>query len=374
MQVHENPIQGFLDSVYVRSHSHDTVRAYRNGLRKFLVFLRKNYGPNLDVIVNKIKKENLDVYVILQEFVINQDAQKLKPRTIEVSVNAVKGFLRHCGIRIYSEDFRQFVKMPRKIITREVPLSKEMILQLLRNVSPKLQTVILVAISSGMRIGELVQLTISDIDFKSKPTKITIRAETTKTRSSRETFLTQEATNALKDYLKLHFRWEEEKSNDHLITKIIFGRTSFCKTKIQNEIKSDIVSAAKALLQRTLQNYLDKIPDLCKRNEDGRYVIHFHAFRKFFRTTLGNAAGRDYAEALMGHSFYMDTYYNLPDDKKREMYLDAEPFLTISDFQSVEKSFKTLSSEYGQLKKEFENLKQYLISNSIPVPSQQNDC
>jgi len=124
------------------------------------------------------------------------------------------------------------------------------------------------------------------------------------------------------------------------------------------------------LLQGTLENSLKKIPELNIKNEGGRFVVHFHAFRKFFRTTVGNAVGRDYAEALMGHSFYMDTYYNLPEDKKREMYLDAEPYLTLSDFQAVEKNFKNLSSEYSQLKKEFEDLKQYLITNSIPVPSQ----
>src|SRR3990170_486592 len=152
---------------------------------------------------------------------------------------------------------------------------------------------------------------------------------------------------------------------------MIFGRTSFSKTKIQDDLKlkSHYVDAAKSLLQTTLENSLKKVPDLCIKNEDGRYTIHFHAFRKFFRTTVGNAVGRDYAEALMGHSFYMDTYYNLPDDKKREMYLEAEPYLTISDFQKVEKNFRNLSSDYGQLKKEFEDLKRYLLTQSIPAPS-----
>ncbi|QLH07115.1 hypothetical protein [Nitrosopumilus ureiphilus] len=53
----------------------------------------------------------------------------------------------------------------------------------------------------------------------------------------------------------------------------------------------------------------------------------------------------------MGHSFYLDTYYQLPEGKKREMYLDAEPHLTISDFETVEKNIKKLSEKILSWKK-----------------------
>jgi len=375
MQVLDNQIQGFLDAVYVKSHSQETIRAYRNGLKKFEAFLIAKHCCKLDAIPNKIKDKEIDVYELLRDFVIDQDKKNYKPITIEVAVNAVKGYLRHCGIRIYSEDYKQVVRMPKKIKTREIPLTKELVIGLLRNVSPKLQTVILVAISSGMRIGELVQLTLSDIDFESNPTKIRIRAETTKTREGRETFLTQEATNALKSYLKRYFRWEEGKSNTHIGNALIFGRTSFSSTKTidDSKLKSHIIAAARTLLQVTLENALKKSPDLNLRNENGRFVIHFHAFRKFFRTTVGNAVGRDYAEALMGHSFYMDTYYNLPDDKKREMYLDAEPYLTISDTKIIENNLKSISQKHEALETKLNDLMQYLKDNRIQLPNSSID-
>jgi len=92
-------------------------------------------------------------------------------------------------------------------------------------------------------------------------------------------------------------------------------------------------------------------------------------FRKFFRTTVGNVCGRDYAEALMGHGFYMDTYYQLPEGKKKQMYLDAESHLTISDFKEVEKNIKTLSAKNTQLEEKFNDLLAYLRTNSIEVPN-----
>ena len=71
----------------------------------------------------------------------------------------------------------------------------------------------------------------------------------------------------------------------------------------------------------------------------------------------------------MGHGFYMDTYYQLSEEKRREMYLQAEPHLTISDFKAVEKDIKVLSAKNTQLEEKFNDLLQYLKTNSIEVPN-----
>ena len=65
----------------------------------------------------------------------------------------------------------------------------------------------------------------------------------------------------------------------------------------------------------------------------------------------------------------MDTYYQLSEEKRREMYLQAEPHLTISDFKAVEKDIKVLSAKNTQLEEKFNDLLQYLKTNSIEVPN-----
>jgi len=241
-----------------------------------------------------------------------------------------------------------------------------MIAQLLRNSTLKLSTGILVMIASGIRIGELVQLKLSDIDFESKPTKISIRGNTSKGRFSRETFLTTEATNALKDYLKHYFEWIDGSKNEHLLDTYIFWRIS--KRKSSKKIPQFNPENAKSIFQISLTEQIAKIPELNIKNENGQKAVHFHALRKFFRTNVGNVCGRDYAEALMGHSFYMDTYYQLPEDKKKQMYLDAESHLTISDTKSIENNFKSLSTKHNALEAKVDDLLQYLRINSIEVP------
>ena len=364
-------IEDFLDSVFVRSHSDETVKTYKGGVHQFEKFLLEKKRDSLSATVEKTISGEIDAYQLLRDFVVFQDKSGLKPRTIHIRINAVKSYLRFCGVKIYTEDFKQSVKMPRKITPQEIPLTKEIIQRLLRNVSPKLQTIILVAVSSGMRISEIVQLRIGDFDFNSEPTKIRLRAETTKTRTARDVFITKEAALALKDYLRRYHKWDGTKESIRQ-DKVVFGRTSINRNSIKNEkeLKTVPLIATKSLLQKSLESAIKNIPELNMKSVDGKRAIHFHAFRKFFRTTVGNVSGRDFAEALMGHQFYLDTYYQLPEEKKKAMYLDVEPYLTISDFENVEKKLETISAKYSTLNEKFNNLLKYFEKKSISVPEE----
>ena len=370
----EQKTKSYLDSVYLISHSFSTVSAYKLAIYNknksgFRDFLQQKYNINELEFADQIKQEKFDVYAILRDFVVFLDQNHYKPKSITTRLTAVKGYLRFLGVRIYAEDCKHIIKIPKNIQESEVALTKEMILRVLRNIPPRLQTVILVLSSSGMRIGELVQLKLSDIDFTTTPTTIKLRAQITKTRHTRETFITSEATNSLKDYLARTLKWSEGKDNSHLDDLIIFGRgySSYRKTKDTFSQPSHL--NAEGVLMKQLRNSIKKIPDLDKINLNGIRVIHFHALRKFFRTTVGNSIGRDFAEALIGHQFYMNTYYQLNDEKKREMYLEVEPYLTISYFKTVEKNIKILSAKNTQLEEKFNDLLSYLRNNKIEVPN-----
>jgi len=357
--------QAFYDSVYVISHSYKTVATYRTAINHLRKFLQEHYKFDELVLKTKIEKNELNAYKFFNDFIIYLDKLNVRGKGIRSYLSGVKGYLRFMEIKISSDDFRLLVKIPKILKTQEIPITKKLILQILRNANSKLQTVVLVTSSSGLRIGELAQLRLSDIDFTKTPTKILIRASTSKGKISRETFITEEATKSLKDYLKKYFGWHENSLNLDLTHVHVFGRTS--KTKNGEIPRFDLISA-KESLQISLVNHIKDIPELSVKNENGRNAIHFHAFRKFFRTTVGNVCGRDYAEALMGHSFYMDTYYQLSPEEKYQKYLAAEPYLTISDFEKVEQQFTDLSEKYTELEKSMTDLKRYLVSNSISVP------
>jgi len=281
--------QTYLDSLYIISHSQGTLSMNLSGLKRFESYVKQKHGCNVAKLIEQISTGMLNPFSVLQSFVIYLDQEGKRPTSIKCWLSVTKGFLRQQGIKIYSEDFKQNVRVPKTIRQREEPLTKEIIVRLLQIVPFKLRAVILVASASGMRIGEIVQLKISDIDFESEPLKIRIRAETTKTKESRETFLTQEATRIVKDYLRRYYNWNSDQKNEQLQNQIIFGRTVAIKSNNIGTLKKNPARNDTTNLGLSLRYYTSKIPELARLNENGRNMIHFHALRTFFRTTVGNA-------------------------------------------------------------------------------------
>lgn len=358
-------MKSFLDSIYVISHSNHTLLTYRTALWKFQAFLQERYNIDEHILIQQVKDTKIDIYALLREFVVYQDKIGNTAKTIKSHMSGVNGYLRFLGLKINSDDYKHLVKTPKVRRTYEKPITKDMIVRLLHNSPPKLQTAIIMAVATGMRLGEMAHLKLSDIDFTVTPTKIRLRADTTKTRQTRETFLTAEATQILKDYLTRSFGWNENDKNTYLQNILILGKTKQRGKK--DPIKSNEIIYAEFSLQHSLQTHVKRIPDLDTRNENGRNTVHFHGFRKYFRTTVGNVCGRDFAEALIGHGFYMDTYYVLSEEQKKELYLKAEPYLTISDFKTVESNIKNITERCMTLEQQVSELKQYIKSNKIEV-------
>lgn len=348
--------QPFLDSVYVSSRSWKTISAYTSGLKHLEKFTKQNYQCELNILLARIKQEELDIYDILNEFVVYLSKLGMSAASIKTWIAAVKGFFRHYKIKVYTEDFKQSVRIPKSVHHREEPITREILVRLLHNVSPRLRTVILIAVASGMRIGEIAQLRTSDIDFNSKPVKIRIRAETTKGKmQARESFLTSEAASGLKDYLKRTYGWTENNELDRPIFEKI--------EKDTDQSTKGLVDSLTGALIRACQN----ISELTKLNENGRRVVHFHGFRKYFRTKVGNATNRDFAEALMGHRFYLDTYYNLSEQEKQKMYLKAEPELTISDYTVIEKNMEQIKERQAEMEAQLNIIREFASQKGLDL-------
>lgn len=243
-------------------------------------------------------------------------------------------------------------------------LTKKHIIQILCNADLKLQTAILLVFSGGLKINELAQLRFNDIDFTSKPTKILIRA-TSKNRIPHQIFITEEATIQLQKYLKKYFGWHKNSLNLDLNGIYIFDRMPLRKS--DRSQRFNLISV-KQSLWISLRNHIKNVSKLLIKNENGLRTIHFQAFRKYFKTTVENVCGKDYVEALMGHRFYMDTYYQLSDEEKHQKYLSVEPYLTIFNFEKVEQQYAYLSKKYEEMEKSMSELNQILISNNILIP------
>ena len=186
-------IQKFLDRKFRISQSYRTIHTYKNNIQRFEVFSNQFYNMDLGLLIDRIQDKQIDPLDVLDDFYTHltkiRPEKSRKPgyaaRTIKSSVITAKEFLNDVGCRIYWEDLKRKFRLPKEPITYQEGLTKTQISQLIRLANYKIATAILIACSSGMRLGEIVQLKLGDIYLEKTPVEIRIRAETTKTNEGR---------------------------------------------------------------------------------------------------------------------------------------------------------------------------------------------
>jgi len=338
----------YLDRAYRISNSYGTVRSYLTALNKLQKFC--DTKSSLSEILYELKNKKLDPVDLLDDFYTYMSHQRIKNRTIIGYLSITKDYLNFHGMHIYTEDIKQKFRTPRPEVFFEEGLTKSVLNRLLQNSIPKLRVAILIACSSGMRIGEIVQLKRSDIDFTTHPVTIRVRRDTTKTRETRFTHISSETSKILSDYITKNKT--RSNSDDPFL---------FMHLEDENDPKSYYKSmfSARQTFMEKLRKTTDSIPELTVKNENGQNSIHFHAFRKWFKTQVTTAGQSDFAESLMGHKSLKLVYFKQSSDARMKLYQKMEPFLTISDFTKVEKTMDELQDQVQSLSMELEKVKQW---------------
>src|SRR4051812_45635287 len=93
--------------------------------------------------------------------------------------------------------------------------------------------------ATGMRAVEALHIRLKDIDLESKPAKISVRGENTKTKMDRTVFLTEESKKQLKSWLifkhrtrRICYQNKEESENNSKITITEYRTTSIKNTDL----------------------------------------------------------------------------------------------------------------------------------------------
>jgi len=355
-------IEDYLEKKFRISHSFNTKNVYGAALKKFTEFARVRYNFSLDDMSNQIFENSVDPLDILDEYYTFLSSYKTKTKrngysseAINQYIRVAKDFLNHQGCKIYNEDMKMKFRLPKRVSAYQKGLTREAINRVIRFANPKLATAILIACSSGMRIGEIIQLKLSDIDLNATPATITIRAETAKTRETRLTHISSEAKNALKDYLARYgtqnqylFLREHELEEDAELS--------------DEERYSRFVIASKHNLESQLGRCIKKIPELNAKNENQKNWIHFHAFRAWFKTQVTDAHQSDFAEALMGHKSLKLVYYRQNDKVRARTYLDVEHAVTVSDTEKIDRNYTDMQKDNSELRGIVDSLSRQLRS------------
>jgi len=307
------------------------IRSICLSLDKFVQFLNQDHD---DIELNSIGKRKF---------------KKKSFKTIENYFSFIKSYLRKChGVKLTSEDIKDYVTFPRrrKEQRRAIPLNA--IKLILAHATPLRDALYLVLISSGMRIGECLALTKADFHFNENPVRITIRAETTKTKEKRDTFISSEAYDKLKPFI------EGKEDDEKVFTDYDDNyRALLHEERYFSELRQRIGESKKIKNEDLKSLFLERYQN------SNRFIINIHAFRAYFHTKASQKHGSDYANALDGHGAYLKQYYRETPEERAKKYNELEPNLLIESIKL--EAEKTKDKIIEDLQAEMEKLKDQML-------------
>jgi integrase len=297
-----------------------------------------------------LARGDVNVYELLDDFIANlvSTNPNLTPASIKLYVTAVRSYLAYYDIDVIPSKFRRKVRMPKLYHEDEEPLDAEDIRRILLSCSNRrLKVYLLVLASSGARASEALAIRIKDIDFTTNPTRIHIRKEYSKTRIARDVYISDEATQYLKQWLDWKYKNRErprKAEEDDLVFTIY-------KSKTPHGLYFKLLIEFQKLLT---------IVGLDKRKEDGvqkRRKITLHSFRRFVKTVVSDQTNQDYSEWFLGHN--KSPYYTKKENDRRQLYATkCMKYLTFLDYSTIEATGKNIEAKLSEKEKEIELLRQ----------------
>lgn len=277
---------------------------------------------------------------------------KLGGSTISLHTAAVRSLLEFSDVEISQYKFKRRVKQVKKYREYEQPIDVSDIRNILiKCTNRRLKAYILVLATSGLRAMEACSLRIRDVDFSTTPTRIHVRKEYNKTRQARDVYISNEATDFLKQLIEWKYRSNsnntEMKPNDLVFS--IYSKDNPRPEKVYSRMQFEFLKLLRVA----------KL-DVLKENSV-RHTITLHSFRRFVKTTISDFAGSDYSEWYLGHDH--SVYWGKKEPERRKIYLEkCMPYLVFLDYTELDKRQKDIQSEIHELQ-QFKQEMKALLSN-----------
>ncbi len=309
-------VQRMLQAISLLTRSESTEKSYLEGLSQFA----KHLGGDVDLdhLVGEVKSAKRDPNELFRDFLYAQSSSGLAPSTVKVRTAGVLKFFEANGCPVTERPKQKVYNVYEDILP-----SRETLTRAVNAGDLRASTAILILASSGLRVGELVNLRLGDVSMEKSPAMVRVRGTIreghrvrgAKERKSRVTFITDEARESLKLYLDKRRAAGEKTGPDSGVIVTEQGRPM-----------------SKRNLSEILRNAFD-VAGATKQGEGSgaRRDLHPHVLRKWFKTQLiSSGVPGPIADRLCGHSRYMGKEYELyTEEKLAEWYAKAMPNLSL---------------------------------------------
>jgi len=233
----------------LRNYSFKTIKAYLGCLREYFDFKKFN--------LEKIDEEKI------KQFLLNKQSKNYSSQTVNLYLNAINFFYREV-LKIPEKINLKFAKRNKKL---PIVLSREEIkniIDVIRN--PKHKLIISLAYGTGLRISEVVNLKVKDINLE----ELTIHLKNAKGKKDRITIFPEKIKTELQNLIA------GKNLNDYLFESERGGK----------------------LTERTVQKVFENALRVAGIKKDAT----FHSLRHSFAThLLENGVDVRYVQELLGH-------------------------------------------------------------------------
>jgi integrase len=282
-----------------------------------------------------MRERSISDYV--PDFIEDLENKNLAPNTIHGYIMAVQSFYTFYDIQFPRHKSIETTVLETNI---EIP-TKEDIQAILKVCDPLEKAIVLVGVSSGLSMNEIINLKVGNFkarhDSTTGITTLTLRRG--KTKVDFTTFLTKEASQAVNEYLEFRSRTSDStdiRKQNQLLKQHVYSDTDYLF--IGRTIPKAWLDTKDESLRKLERNSFLKIYRMInekarKSTPKGTWnIIRSHNIRKYFDSTLKNEGCDSFnVEFWMGHKLNATqaAYFRANPDKQRELYSKYVPYLTI---------------------------------------------
>lgn len=314
-----NSFDNFVNAINTPS----TENTYTNALKIYAAFCKvENYDSLLEIDKDQTF-DNIKDFIIYQRKTLKRSL----PR-IHVFFSAIRLFysVNRFDDQINWYTLARYKGRESSAVTKDRIYTKDEIQLLLQHATLRMKVVILLMLSSGIRIGAVTELKLYDLKYREKEKFYQITVYSDSPKYTYYTFCTPECAN----YLNLYLEYRQNKG-EKLVPDSPLIRNDH---EIGEEIQSKSIQQRlyKILLKsgiRTRKKFTEETRR--KRTE----IMCSHGFRKYFNTVcIESDMNLVSKELLMGHKKDLGlerSYYRPSSDKLLNEYLKVVNDLTIND-------------------------------------------
>lgn len=293
MDKFEKDIEEFLTYLKIdKKYSLNTINAYKNDLEKYYKYM-KNNNKTIDTITRKE----------IESYLKYLNTEKLSMSTISHNISTIRSFYKFLAIdKNLKNNPIELIELPK--LKKRIPkvLSEEDINKLLtikcnNNFDIRNKAMLELMYSTGVRVSELINISIYDIDLTEDSVRIFGKGS-----KERIVPLGDIALESLKDYLKVRKEMLKKENNDFLF--------------LNNHGK-----------KLTRQGFFKIIKNIAKE-KNIKTEFSPHTLRHSFAShLLKYGADLRSIQELLGHSDLSTTqiYTHIENDTKKEIYHKSHP-------------------------------------------------